>query len=394
MKRILTILLLLFLVANTALAQSLDNKWAIGFHGGKNEYSGDLGNAMFDWNKAFYGFLGVSLNRYLSPSFDLRLEGTRGHYGYRKDWQQDFRGMKTDASLFLAYKLNNGYILPEDHWFAPAIIGGPGLAFYSPVDDEDHRIDDDGIDILLSYGLSLKFRLTPFMAFQLQTTSNFKNSDHRDLVENNKNDHFLQHSAGFVFTLGRRAVEVDVIEVVDPEAERARQEAEEARRQAEEELRLAEQRRLEEERRAEEARREAEEAERRRREEERRRAELTREQAIAALSPNIAFVRFDVDRYNIRPEFHNILETVYLVLHENPSMELEIHGHTDFTGRAAYNMELSERRAEQVKRFLVNRGIDANRLRIKPFGEEQPRATNETEEGRAINRRVEFHPIF
>ncbi len=386
MRTMLLFLSICLLIPLSGLTQNETNKWALGFIGGKNEYKGDLTNAFFDLNKAFYGFGGVTINRFLTPSFDLRLEGTRGHYGRRKDWQQDFRGYKNDVTLLFAYKLNNGYILSQDSWFAPSIVAGPGIAFYGVVDDEDHRIDDEGIDILLGAGLSLKFQFSRRLALQLQSTANFPNSSKRDLIDSDDNDRYLKHSAGFIFTLGRPPVEEVPVEVVDHEAERLRREAEEARRRAEE----AERQRLEEQRRAEEARRQAEEAERLRLEEERRQAQLAREQAQEALNPEISYVQFDIDRYNIKPAYHSILDNVVQFMRENPGIRIVVVGHTDITGPAEYNIGLSQRRAESVKAYLVNKGIDPSRLTIRALGESNPRATNDTEQGRTLNRRVEF----
>jgi outer membrane protein OmpA-like peptidoglycan-associated protein len=77
----------------------------------------------------------------------------------------------------------------------------------------------------------------------------------------------------------------------------------------------------------------------------------------------------------------------------NPDLKVEIDGHTDSTGTAAYNMMLSEKRAKAVKEFMVTRGIDPKRLTTKGFGITKPAASNDTKEGRAKNRRVEFTPV-
>ena len=71
-------------------------------------------------------------------------------------------------------------------------------------------------------------------------------------------------------------------------------------------------------------------------------------------------------------------------------MEIEIAGHTDSTGPDAYNLALSERRAQTVVAYLIRRGISKDRLAVQFFGETKPLETNETEEGREKNRRVEF----
>jgi OOP family OmpA-OmpF porin len=72
---------------------------------------------------------------------------------------------------------------------------------------------------------------------------------------------------------------------------------------------------------------------------------------------------------------------------------VEIRGYTDSVGPASYNLELSQRRAEAVKQYLVNAGIDPSRLVAKGYGEADPIASNKTPEGRAQNRRIEFHRL-
>jgi outer membrane protein OmpA-like peptidoglycan-associated protein len=78
------------------------------------------------------------------------------------------------------------------------------------------------------------------------------------------------------------------------------------------------------------------------------------------------------------------------MLNEKETMEIEIIGHTDNVGTEAYNNALSERRARTVVAYLVRRGIDKNRLQVQFFGETKPIESNDTDEGREKNRRVEF----
>jgi len=86
-----------------------------------------------------------------------------------------------------------------------------------------------------------------------------------------------------------------------------------------------------------------------------------------------------------------ILQTLAGLLKKDPSLKIEIAGHTDSTGNAAANQTLSEKRANTVKKTLTDRyGADATRLTAKGYGAEQPLADNGSEEGRAINRRVEL----
>lgn len=102
-------------------------------------------------------------------------------------------------------------------------------------------------------------------------------------------------------------------------------------------------------------------------------------------------IYFDFDSFKLKEDLSKeALENIYYFLIENPEVHLEIHGHTDSKGDDAYNDNLSLQRAEAVKNYLVKKGIDKSKLTVKGFGERVPIADNETEEGRAINRRVEF----
>ncbi len=75
---------------------------------------------------------------------------------------------------------------------------------------------------------------------------------------------------------------------------------------------------------------------------------------------------------------------------KNPNYTLEIEGHTDNTGDAAKNMDLSQRRANTIKKYLVTKGIDEKRLTAQGFGDTRPLVPNDSEENKAKNRRVEF----
>jgi OOP family OmpA-OmpF porin len=99
---------------------------------------------------------------------------------------------------------------------------------------------------------------------------------------------------------------------------------------------------------------------------------------------------FDFDSDKIKPEYHAMIQNVVKVLELNPGLTIEIQGHTDSIGSEAYNQRLSERRANAVKNLLVREGIDGNRLATVGFGELQPVDSNDTEEGRAYNRRVTY----
>jgi len=80
-------------------------------------------------------------------------------------------------------------------------------------------------------------------------------------------------------------------------------------------------------------------------------------------------------------------------LQKNPDMHIRIEGHTDNIGSMEYNIDLSQKRAQAVKDYLVGKGIDESRVSTVGFGYERPIAPNDTEEGRSLNRRAEIVPI-
>ncbi|WP_163575886.1 OmpA family protein [Halomonas faecis] len=101
-------------------------------------------------------------------------------------------------------------------------------------------------------------------------------------------------------------------------------------------------------------------------------------------------VNFAFDSAELRPAAEVTLDEVAETLYENTEINVNIAGHTDSIGSAEYNRDLSQRRADSVKDYLVSQGIDASRMRTMGYGEERPVATNETDAGRAQNRRVEI----
>ncbi|HVY46026.1 MAG TPA: OmpA family protein [Minicystis sp.] len=101
-------------------------------------------------------------------------------------------------------------------------------------------------------------------------------------------------------------------------------------------------------------------------------------------------IHFEFDKDKIRSESFPILDAVVDVLQHNPKMRIEIQGHTDNKGSAAYNKSLSDRRAGAVKKYLVAHGIDPHRLTSHGYGMERPLVPNDTAQNRALNRRVQF----
>jgi OOP family OmpA-OmpF porin len=101
-------------------------------------------------------------------------------------------------------------------------------------------------------------------------------------------------------------------------------------------------------------------------------------------------VNFDFDKADIRPDAAVILDEAASILNANPGKSVRVEGHTDSVGADRRNARLSQRRADAVRRFLIDEGIEERRIQAVGRGEERPISDNTTPEGRANNRRVEL----
>lgn len=180
--------------------------------------------------------------------------------------------------------------------------------------------------------------------------------------------------------------EVVVVQDDDGEDEAAWEEAEQARSAAARSQADAE----EERERALAARLEAEHE---RAENERLRAELGQAQTRVTdrgVVLTLGDVLFSVGKADLKPGAARTLDKLVAAMRRDPDTTVTIEGHTDSTGKRAYNLGLSQRRAAAVRNYLAGRGIAAQRIRARGLGPDYPVATNATEAGRQQNRRVEL----
>jgi outer membrane protein OmpA-like peptidoglycan-associated protein len=117
--------------------------------------------------------------------------------------------------------------------------------------------------------------------------------------------------------------------------------------------------------------------------------EKAREGSVAILNN----IFFDVDKYDLKDKSKTELDKIIRFLLVNPAVRVEIGGHTDNSGSADHNRQLSERRANSVFIFLSEHGIEKKRLVTKGYGSDRPIASNDTDEGRSQNRRIEVRII-
>ena len=118
-------------------------------------------------------------------------------------------------------------------------------------------------------------------------------------------------------------------------------------------------------------------------------AAIRREGDLLAISLK-GDVTFDYDSAIVRPGLYSEIDRISNVLIKYPQTVIRVEGHTDSTGSETYNMNLSEQRAEAVKNLIVQRGVSSERIETRAYGESTPVADNNTEAGRAMNRRVEI----
>ena len=113
-------------------------------------------------------------------------------------------------------------------------------------------------------------------------------------------------------------------------------------------------------------------------------------EAQKILQAAVQGVQFESNRDILKPVSFPLLDDVFRLLQMHPESTLFLEGHTDSSGDAVANIDLSYRRAEAVKQWLMGKGISETRIETEGFGDEMPIDTNDTAEGRSRNRRVEF----
>jgi len=413
-------------------AQTADKTIAVGLNILKNEYKGDYGNGIFDFNQPTYAGGGISLSTYISHSFDLGIQASMGSYGYVETTVNEFSGSKFDASLFTHYKLNNGYILKKDAKLSPFISLGIGMATYGTINSATPypTIITKGIDLIIPLGAGLKYQFTNKFAIQYQYLYNITNADNHD--ENrgpnffgtkhssvSGNDAFGEHLFGVVFSfytpkekvkkqkLNTRVSEIDtdgdgvadsmdkcpdtpkgvkvdangcpldsdgdgVADYLDKCPDTPAGTKVDANGCPEVKAEVVKVEAVKPEVKVEVVK-----------------PEVRTEVATALVLP-IKNAQFETGKYNINKSYYVILDRVIKIMNENPGYTLEIKGHTDSKGSDSWNQKLSLYRANAIKQYLENNGISKERLTTKGFGKTMPVADNETAVGRAKNRRVEI----
>lgn len=122
-------------------------------------------------------------------------------------------------------------------------------------------------------------------------------------------------------------------------------------------------------------------------------SEFPQDTAVVGMKVLLRNIQFGKGKATLLPESDKYLEPLYQLMEMQPNIRIRISGHTDNTGKKAANLILSKERAHSVANFLINKGIDPNRITVEGHGQNRPITTNKTEAGRNLNRRVEFTVI-
>ncbi|MBL0342309.1 MAG: OmpA family protein [Bacteroidetes bacterium] len=196
MKKLIQLLCILFMIPIITNAQTIDKKWNIGFHGGAQQYNGDLGNGFYKTDMPFYGFGGLSFSRYIGSHLDANLLFTKGEVGYVKDSSKFHSGLST-VTLNLRFNL-----LGPQYSFRPYIFAGAGALLFA---DNPTVKDKSKIDYAApSVGGGFNVQLSPNVMLNIQEMFLYSTNDNKDGVEENRNDAYLLHTVGFTFNAGKK----------------------------------------------------------------------------------------------------------------------------------------------------------------------------------------------
>ncbi len=334
--------------ADIANAQSYSTKYGVEINGGLREYGGDRGRRFFMMRPPDYQAIGASFAYYVNPSFDATIFGSVGDLGHRDfsyPVKLGFTARVTDVMLGLRYKFANGYLLEEGSKIKPYLYAGWGAmqSVSRIVHDQPgyigNSVNRSWIAAQWTAGGGVRYAITDNIDILAQSCFNYTYDDNYDGLPfslsrvrlNALHDMYLYHSLGVAYNFGANegAYKFSGTEEEVPE-------------------------------------------------------ELVERVNLAARS-----IQFETASDNIKPESYAELDTIAEILMEYPALQTLIEGHTDDVGDEESNMDLSQRRANSVKSYLASKGVSDSRMTAKGYGETQPKKKNNSDENRAVNRRVE-----
>lgn len=380
------------LFENDAFSQTSDRKFSVGIHTGLVDYHGDLSHQWLD-NNAYRAHIGLSFMYSLNPWLNLGVSGNYGSLGYHVGAESPFDRKGLSAKMFqantqLRLKLNNGVWMEENSKWRPFIFIGTGFADYR--EDKLYRGNPlvvEGTDWTGNLGLGVTYMFTDLIGANYTLNYAMTNHDKRDGISSGYNDQFMQHSIGVIFNLKtseREFVDSDGDGVADHKdlclnspsfasvdrngcpTDSDKDGIADYMDVCPDEYGIGSNKGCPE----------------------------IKEATKKILAHAVYGIHFKTDEAILLETSFINLDEIVKIMKEHPEYNLRINGHTDNVGDPESNLALSQARAESVKRYLVSQKIEEKRLISTGFGETKPIDTNETLEGRAQNRRVDFEIFF
>ncbi|PWG81052.1 OmpA family protein [Pararcticibacter amylolyticus] len=375
--------------------------WSIGVTGGVLAPVVPFGtNDYNDWD-ANFGY-GLYIKKQLAPSFGLKLDAYRGKLSGAYDGATVPAGRAADFETDLNYAVslkgvvNVGTVsfLSRTKNVGFFVQAGAGLTGYDPGDAAGSRTE-----LFIPVGVGASFRLGDVVSLNLGYDANFLDADNLDGTWVNgpsNKDKFSYGYAGLEFTLGNSAkpalqwtnpVALMYDELKDPTL---RQEVEALKTRVSTLENTVNQLSADADGDGVSDRFDKCPGTPAGTVVDGAGCPLQLPTADSTASGSYSNIQFEFDSSVLRTSSYPTLDKVSSDLRANSSSSLTLEGHASAEGTDAYNMNLSRDRANSVKTYLVNSGVDANRITVKAFGETKPIASNSTEEGRVKNRRVEI----
>lgn len=375
-KIILAVAVAVGSLLTNANAQNSTQDIAIGLQFGTIEYKGDLGNEFFSFSESVHPSIGLNLSKYVTPSFDLMGKVRHGMID-----GPGFRNTLLDLNIMAKYKFNNGYILKEESMIAPYLFLGIGDALSIYTDVETGEKDAPLAEFNLPMGIGVKFNINEKWSASLETHYNYFVNDRADGVVLGKwDDQFLYNAIGFSYNFAS-GKDSDGDGVKDKEDACPNMKGSKATGGcpdtdgdgiADLDDKCPLMPGIQEE----------------------GGCPRNYTQSVEIMTKAREGLFFNTASATIKDESFPVLDAVVKVMQDNPNYKLNVDGHTDNTGNADSNMELSQKRAESARNYIIEKGISADRITAKGYGSNKPAGDNSTEEGRAKNRRVEFNIVF
>ncbi|PKL87053.1 MAG: hypothetical protein CVV23_17365 [Ignavibacteriae bacterium HGW-Ignavibacteriae-2] len=361
---IITIVLMFTVVMGVVQAQTVTKSWAFGFG---LDYPRFASANITSLNSNYGGYL--SIQRNFSENVGLRLKGGYNHI--EGEWSDPLFVLNTEETNLITGNIDLLYYLVPCAPVSPYIFAGVGGNYRSITNGQTAFADDNkfGSQLNIGTGAEIKFNSTWSLVteFGYHVTNNSKLDGTIAPTEINGRDSYIVLSAGVNMLFGKGEVSkkcepcqgitkpvkdmTDYDKIEDMIKKHIPKEVTK---------------------------------------------EVIVDRYIKAISDDrivLVGVNFAFDKSELLPESYSVLDKAVNLLNENPTVNVEIEGYTDYVGTAQYNQELSVERAETVKKYLVSKGINANRLSTIGYGKGNPVAKNDTEEGRAMNRRIVFRII-